>query len=311
MSDMIGSICLNPCIDRTVEIEEFTYGGMNRILSSREDGCGKGVNVALVARTLGMDAVCAGFLFAENGESIASRLRAAGAGEDCIWLPGKVRTNLKVFDRKNARITEINEAGAFIGEEGRARMVEKVRALAARCDTMVFTGSLPPGCPPDFYETLLNATAGQCRCVLDAEGEKLTCGMRAHPFLIKPNQYELELRVGRSLGTLSEIKEAAVQCAREGIAIVAVSMGGDGAMITDGEKSYFAPALKVPVRSTVGAGDSMVAGFLHGLSLGEDLAGVFARGVAAGTAAVMTEGTQLLARADYEKLLARVAIEEI
>ncbi len=307
---MIGCICLNPCIDRTVEIEEFTYGGMNRILSWREDGCGKGVNVALVARTLGMDSLCAGFLFEDNGALIAERLRAAGAGEECVWLPGKVRTNLKVFDRKNARITEINEAGAFIGEKEREKMVEKVRDLARRCDTLVFTGSLPPGCPADFYKTLIESAKG-CRCVLDAEGEKLTRGMEARPYLIKPNQYELELRVGRKLETLPEIKEAAMRCAREGIAVVAVSMGGDGALITDGETCYYAPVVPVKVRSTVGAGDSMVAGFLHGLSLGEDLAGVFRRGVAAGTAAVTTEGTQLMELEDYEAMLSRVAIEEI
>ena len=111
---MICAVCLNPCIDRTVEIDKFTYGGMNRILTSREDGCGKGVNVALVARELGMESACIGYLFEENGELISERLKEAGAQEDCIWLPGRVRTNMKVFDRENSRITEINESGAFI-----------------------------------------------------------------------------------------------------------------------------------------------------------------------------------------------------
>ena len=308
---MICAVCLNPCIDRTVEIEKFTYGGMNRILSSRSDGCGKGVNVALVARELGMESALIGFLFEDNGALIADRLSNAGVSEDCIWLPGQVRTNLKVFDRENARITEINEAGAFIGPEALESMAQKVRQYAEVCDTMVFTGSLPPGCPPDTYKTLIEATQGRCRCVLDAEGEKLTRGMEAHPFLIKPNQYELELRVGRSLPTLADIKQAALECVGEGIGIVAVSMGGDGAFITDGTTSLFAPIVPVTVRSTVGAGDSMVTGFLHGLKLGEDLYGVFRRGVAAGTAAVTTEGTQLLAREDYEALLDRVVIQEV
>ena len=308
---MICAVCLNPCIDRTVEIERFTYGGMNRILTSREDGCGKGVNVALVARELGMESACIGYLFEENGELISERLKEAGAQEDCIWLPGRVRTNMKVFDRENSRITEINESGAFISEKNRARMVELVLQWAALCDTMVFTGSLPPGCPPDFYRTLMEAVEGRCRCVLDAEGEKLTRGLEAKPFLIKPKQYELELRAGRELKSVQDIKRAALECIEEGVSIVAVSLGGDGAFITDGERSYFAPVVPVPVRSTVGAGDSMVTGFLHGLALGEDLPGVFRRGVAAGTAAVTTEGTQLLTRALYEEMLERVAIEEV
>ena len=102
-----------------------------------------------------------------------------------------------------------------------------------------------------------------------------------------------------------------MECVSEGVAIVAVSLGGDGAFITDGAHSYFAPVVPVKVRSTVGAGDSMVTGFLHGLALGEDLRGIFRRGVAAGTAAVTTEGTQLLTRALYEEMLERVVIEEV
>ena len=190
-------------------------------------------------------------------------------------------------------------------------MIEKVREYAGLSDIMVFTGSLPPGCPADFYKTLIEATEGKCRCVLDAEGEKLTRGMEAKPFLIKPNQYELELRVGRKLDSVQDIKEAALECVAEGIGIVAVSMGGDGAFITDGRESLFAPVLDVDVRSTVGAGDSMVTGFLHGIALGEGLAGIFRRGVAAGTAAVTTEGTQLMTKETYESLLGRVVIERV
>lgn len=308
---MICAVCLNPCIDRTVEIDQFTYAGMNRIRTSRQDGCGKGVNVALVSRQMGMESSCIGFLFEDNGDRIARRLIDAGAGEDCIWMPGKVRTNLKVFDRQNARITEINECGEHIDEQAQALIIEKVRQYAQICDTMVFTGSLPPGLPADFYRTLIEATEGKCRCVLDAEGEKLTQGMKAKPFLIKPNQYELELCVGRELPTIMDIKAAALECVRDGIAIVAVSLGGDGAFITDGNQSLFAPVIPVDVRSTVGAGDSMVTGFLHGLALGEDLGGMFKRGVAAGTAAVTTEGTQLLERAFYEELLGKVVIQEV
>ena len=307
---MIASVCLNPCIDRTVEIDSFVYGGLNRIRSARSDGCGKGVNVALVAREMGMEASVLGFLFEDNGRCIAERLENAGVGEDCIWLPGAVRTNLKVFDRAQRRVTEINEPGEPIPEEALTRMVDKVRAYAEIADTMVFTGSLPPGVPADFYRTLLEATQGKCRCVLDAEGEKLVRGLEAHPFLIKPNDYELGLLAGKPVETLEDVKEAALACCRGGVHLVAVSLGSRGAFLTDGVRCLFAPAVEVEVRSTVGAGDSMVAGFLHGLHLGEDLCGIFRRGVAAGTAAVTTEGTQLLRRDVYEAMLPRVEIRE-
>ena len=165
--------------------------------------------------------------------------------------------------------------------------------------------------PADFYRTLIEATAGRCRCVLDAEGEKLARGMEAKPFLIKPNEYEIGLCAGRPVEGLADVKQAALDCCGRGIELVAVSMGGDGAFLTDGKTCLYAPAVDVRVRSTVGAGDSMVAGFLHGLHLGEDLAGVFRRGVAAGTAAVTTEGTQLLTRKTYEEMLPRVEIREV
>ena len=101
-------------------------------------------------------------------------------------------------------------------------MIEKVREYAGLSDIMVFTGSLPPGCPADFYKTLIEAAEGKCRCVLDAEGEKLARGMEAKPFLIKPTQYEFELRVGRKLDSVQDIEEAALECVAEGIGIVAV-----------------------------------------------------------------------------------------
>ena len=118
---MICAVCLNPCIDRTVEIEEFTYAGMNRILTSRSDGCGKGVNVALASRELGMDSALIGYLYEDNGRRIADRLEDAGCAQDCIWLPGQVRTNLKIFDRKNKKITEVNESGERVSNDAQRR----------------------------------------------------------------------------------------------------------------------------------------------------------------------------------------------
>ena len=137
---MICAVCLNPCIDRTVEIEEFTYAGMNRILTSRSDGCGKGVNVALASRELGMDSALIGYLYEDNGRRIADRLEDAGCAQDCIWLPGQVRTNLKIFDRKNKKITEVNESGERVSNDAQQEMIEKVREYAGLSDLSVKEG---------------------------------------------------------------------------------------------------------------------------------------------------------------------------
>lgn len=212
--------------------------------ASRSDGCGKGVNVALVAREMGMEASVIGFLFEENGRCIAERLESAGAGEDCIWLPGAVRTNLKVFDRSTARITEINEPGEQIPEEALERMVQKVREYAEICDTMVFTGSLPPGVPADFYRTLIEATAGRCRCVLDAEGEKLAAAWRQSPSSSSPTSTRSACaRAGpwRALRTSSRPR---CDCCLGGGFEVGwpCPWGGNGAFLTDGKTCLYAPA---------------------------------------------------------------------
>ena len=150
-----------------------------------------------------------------------------------------------------------------------------------------------------------------CKCVLDAEGEALRLGLQARPNLIKPNRMELEMAVGRRLDSRSDVVKAAAELARSGIDWVAVSLGGAGALLTDGEKTLFAPALKVPVKSTVGAGDSMVAGMLSGLLAEAPMEEVLRRGVACAAASVMAEGTLLTDKATYKSLLGQIKIEGV
>ena len=309
---MITALCLNPCIDRTVEIAEFAYGGMNRILSSREDGSGKGVNVAIVTAKLGMRSQCVGFMYESNGHVITQRLEREGALGRFVHLPGAVRTNLKILDRSRGVITEVNESGAQVSVEQIEELTRLTLEYARASDYLVLTGSAPPGCPPGIYRDLIAALGGSgCRCVLDAEGEKLTLGITGAPYMVKPNQYELELAVGRKLNSVTEIRDAALRFIEKGVALVVVSMGGEGALITDGEQSLYAPGMKIPVRSTVGAGDSMVSGILHGLTEGCELAETFRRGVACASASVMTEGTQLVDAAQYRALLSGVEMRRV
>ena len=310
MSKIVG-VCLNPCIDRTVEIDAFVYGGMNRIRRARSDGSGKGVNVALAARALGHEAACVGLLNENGGAMVEERLKAAGVDCGFAKAKGEVRTNLKVFDRSSQRITEINESGK-VPEEAQLRQLEAlVDRYASWADVMVFTGSLPPGLPEEYYARLMAIAGGRCRCVLDAEGKKLLSGLALAPALIKPNSYELELVCGHKLESLEEIERAGRSLLGLGAGLVAVSMGADGAMLIGQEGSWYAPRVPVEVLSTVGAGDSMVVGLLHGLLQGLPLPKVLEMGVAAGTAAVVTEGTQLFDRAGFEAMLPRVHVERL
>jgi 1-phosphofructokinase len=310
--NMITAVCLNPCIDKMVKVDSFIVGGLNRILESTIDGSGKGVNVAIACQQIGCESACIGFLYDANGQIIQKRLESYQVITDFLWKMGEVRTNLKVADIKNGTYTEINEKGMAITEDQIEFIKSKVKEFASKSSIMVFTGSLPQGCPKDFYKVLIEiAKLEGTKCILDAEGEALLKGTDAIPYLIKPNIVELEQAIGLRLQSPMEVYNAALAFIDKGISIVAVSMGSEGAVITDGEKAYYAPIIPVEVRSTVGAGDSMVAGFCKAIEMGLPLKEMFRYGVAGATASVMTEGTQLIRFSDFEALLDRVVIQRI
>ncbi|MBQ8507722.1 MAG: 1-phosphofructokinase family hexose kinase [Clostridia bacterium] len=292
---MITSISLNPSIDRTLEVDSFTTGGLNRVKKQTDVAAGKGTNVALAAAALGERSECIGFMYQEGGRLFEERLANGGVGCDFLWCDGAVRVNVKVFDRARGEITELNQSGTPVTEQQLQQMTDLVLRHARETDFLVLTGSLPPACPADYYRTLAEAAAGEnCRVLLDADGDRLRAGIGAKPFLIKPNRYELELLTGRTLDTTAKLLDAAEECIEAGVGVVAVSMGGEGALITDGREAWRTPGLKIDVKSTVAAGDSMIAGLAAGFGRGYDLQHAFRLGVAAATARCATAPERII-----------------
>ena len=150
-----------------------------------------------------------------------------------------------------------------------------------------------------------------CRCVLDADGERLKYGLEAKPFMIKPNRYELEMMTGRTMNSLSDIRDAALKYVDMGVQIVAVSLGAEGAMITDGVKTLFAPRVNIEVKGTVGAGDAMVAGLAAGFMADYELEEVFRMGVACASTRCVTEGYKTIDKTVYRAFLDMVNIERV
>ena len=309
---MITSVSLNPSIDRTLTVDGFTPGGLNRVLSKSDVAAGKGINVALTVSGLGLDSECVGFMYRDSAPLFEKRLMMNSTPYDFIWCDGSVRTNIKVFDRAAGVITELNESGMTIEGAAFDEMVDLVVRHAENSDYLVLSGSLPPGCPADFYRTLINAVEGLgCHCVLDADGERLKYGLEAKPFMIKPNRYELEMMTGGPLNSLSDIRRAAMRYIDMGVRVVAVSLGADGAMITDGDDTLYAPRLNIEVKGTVGAGDAMVAGLAAGF-MGEcDLEQTFRMGVACASTRCVTEGYKTIDRTVYKAFLDMVNIERV
>ena len=309
---MITAVSLNPSIDRTLTVENFTAGGLNRVLSKSDVAAGKGINVALTVSSLGLDCECIGFMYRDSAPLFEKRLMLNSTAYDFIWCEGSARTNIKVFDRAAGVVTELNESGMTVGEEALSQMVEFVSQHAENSDFLILSGSVPPGCPQDYYRTLINAVEGLgCRCVLDADGERLRYGLEARPFMIKPNRSELEMIIGSELKSISDVKTAAMRYIDLGVQVVAVSLGVDGALITDGHTALFAPRMNIEVKGTVGAGDAMVAGLVAGYMGENDLEACFRMGVACASARCMTEGYKAIDRTVYKAFLDMVKIERV
>lgn len=307
---MITGVCLNPSFDKTVEVDALALGEVNRIRSVRVDMGGKGVNVAVVARRLGLDALCIGCMGEQGAQHFTRLMDEEGLPHRFLTVPGAVRTNLKVVSRDGKGVTELNEPGAPLSGKAMEDFFALAKEEAARSEYVVLTGSLPPGCPDNTYGELIRAMSGT-RCILDAGGPVLRLGAEAGPFLIKPNLAELEQALGAQLRTLRAIRDAALIFLRKGASHVVVSMGAMGAMYVSEARTLYAPALRVEARSTVGAGDAMVGGMLLGLQKSGDMAQAFRYGIAAGAASVMTEGTQLIHPEDFERLVSQVKVQEV
>ena len=309
---MITAVSLNPSIDRTLTVESFTPGGLNRIVARGDNAAGKGINVAVTVSGLGLDAECVGFMYRDSAPLFEKRLMLNSTPYDFIWCDGTVRTNIKVFDRSAGVVTELNESGRPIDESKLNEMVELVARHAENSDYLILSGSMPPGCPQDFYKTLINAVDGLgCRCVLDADGERLTQGLQAKPFMIKPNRAELEAMTGAKLDSIREIKAAALRYIDMGVQVAAVSLGEDGALITDGGTTLYAPRMNIEVKGTVGAGDAMVAGLTAGFMADSELEEAFRMGVACASARCMAESNKGIDKTVYKAFLDMVKIERV
>lgn len=309
---MITAVSLNPSIDRTIAVERFEKGGLNRIVSQVDAAAGKGVNVALAATVLGERAECIGFMFENGGKLFEERLKSGGADCDFLWCGGDVRVNMKVLDKTAGEITELNAPGTPVSRQQLDAMTQLVIRHARNSDYLVLSGSTPPGCPQDYYYTLAQAARNAgCRVILDADGEKLRLGLQAKPFLIKPNRYELELLTGRKLETIDTLLDAAMECIHSGVGVAAVSMGGEGSLITDGKSAWRAQGMRVEIRSTVAAGDSMIAGLAAGFSKDMPMDDVFRLGNAAAVARCITAPDRMIERDTVEALAEKAVLEKL
>lgn len=284
---MICTVTLNPSLDYTVELEQLQPGGLNRTRAESVRPGGKGLNVALMLNRLGQPVRALAFAAGYTGHMLAGQLADAGLPAELLWArEGMTRINVKV---KAGEETEINGRGPVLGPSHLEELASRL-AVLEEGDWVVLAGSLPAGLPDDTYARLLMPlTARGVRAVVDAEGAVLSAALTAHPFLIKPNRPELEALAGRALSTREELFDAARTLQEKGAANVLLSLGGEGAaLLTSSGERLFCPAPQGKAVDTVGAGDSMVAGFLSGWLTTGRWPEALRMGVAAGSASAFS-----------------------
>lgn len=268
----VVTITLNPAIDRTVTIPSFTAGAVNRVESVRSNPGGKGVNVSSALADNGHDVAVTGFLGRANAGAFEELFTQKKIADHFVRIAGQTRIGIKITDPVRGETTDINFPGPAPSEADVTMLLSQVAALEA--EWFVVAGSLPPGVDPGIYRDLVAQLRGRgSKVLLDASGESLPLALEARPSAIKPNIHEFEDYIGRALPNEKEVIAAARELVGRGIALVVVSMGKDGACFVTANEAVIAHPPEIEVKSTVGAGDAMVAGILSGqlqkLSLGE------------------------------------------
>jgi 1-phosphofructokinase len=267
----VVTVTINPAIDQTITIPNFMAGTVNRVVCSRIDAGGKGINVASFLSDFGQPATVTGFLGADNDGIFHRLFEQKGIEDRCIRIPGQTRIGIKISDEVLHQTTDINFPGLMPGPRDVETLFAILAELAARHDWFVLSGSIPHGVSPGIYEEMVRLLRGK-KVVLDTSGEGFRQALPAGLWLIKPNVAELGEYAGKPLTSPDEIVEQArTLMSNYAIHSVVISMGKEGAIFVEEDRLVWAMPPAVEVKSTVGAGDAMVAGIVAGKIRGFDL----------------------------------------
>ncbi len=302
---MAGIITLtpNPALDVSTKVEKLIPEEKLRCDEPVREPGGGGINVSRALKKLGSDSNAIFTAGGMVGDMYEKLLKKEGIGCCAYNVQGNMRENIMILDNSDNKLYRFNMPGGALKENEWKELLERIDDFAD-ADYIVASGSLPPGAPDDFYARLSKkATDKAIRLVLDTSGPALRETLKVGAYLIKPNKTELGQLVGRALKSVDEVKKAATEIIeKRNIEVVVVSMGSEGAILAtkDGVEKYAAP--QVEKKSSVGAGDSMVAGIVCKLAAGKDIQEAMRYGLACGSAAIMTPGSELLRKEDADRL---------
>jgi 6-phosphofructokinase 2 len=309
--NQIVTLTLNPAIDASCQVDEVGPVHKIRTFDERYDPGGGGINVARVIRELGGDAIAVYLAGGLTGQAFNNMVDAIGLEHRAVPISGDTRVAHTVYERASGQEYRFVPQGPEVHADEWQACLRELEVMDY--DYLVASGSLPNGVPEDFYAQVARVAAERsARLVLDTSGKPLKRALEAGVYLVKPNLRELETAIGRPLREPAEQEEAARQLIARGRAqIVTVSLGADGALLATGEDCYRLRAPRIRPRSAVGAGDSFLGAMTLGLAEGRPPQDAFALAVAAGTAAVLTMGTELCRREDVLRIYRQIRAEQV
>lgn len=312
---MILTVTLNPSVDYTMYVPRLHMHDANRVHRVEVDAGGKGLNVSRVAAQFDAPTLALGFSGGPSGNYVVSRMESEGVPTHFVRIQGETRSNFSVEESEvDAPPTTLNAKGPIIHAEEWEEFLYLYRANLANATWVVMAGSIPPGVATDAYAELTRLAHEVGRKVMvDADGEAMKLAMQAHPNLIKPNRDEAGRLLGRTLETLDEAVGAAHEILNqmEDHGSVILSLGRDGAILACEEGAWLVESPPIEPKSTVGSGDSMVAGYLSSILRGDTPDVALRWGAAAGAATATTDGTQLARRSVIELLYRDVHVHRL
>lgn len=307
---MILSVTLNPSVDHALFLEQLKIGDTNRVQRTERDAGGKGVNLSRVVAELGSHTLATGFLGGGPGDYIRGVLDRQGVSHCFVQVAEDTRINFSVEDRSENPPTTFNERGPTVHAEELEALVRKIEELLPDVRWMCVGGSLPPGVPADIYAKLIRlAHAKGVRVALDADGEPMKLGLDAGPDFVKPNAREASRLLGRPIENYEEAVLGAVEIRQRLMdagakdPLVVISMGEDGAVLAAATGCLRGVSPEIEARSTIGSGDSLIAGFLWALEDGKPLDEAFRWGLACGAATALTNGSEIARKPVIDELL--------
>lgn len=307
---MILCVNLSPCLETNIEVDSLAVGKMHKVISRHTYFTGKAMNVAVGLSRLGESALASGFMYEGNGRLFEHEMHKEGVTYKFVWNGGTMKEVYKFIDARSM-LTEVVDDASPIEKGKCVELINTVSDLSKNCKAVVLSGDLPESAPEDLMCKILEAVNPKAFKVVDTGVENLSKLLERGVDLIKPNLVELERALNVRITDKNSLSKACDEIIKRGARRLLVSLGSQGAVMCDGKKKLYCTSVHVPMNSTAGAGDAMVAGATKALCDGASSETILRCGVAAGTASVTTPDNISFLRDKYEEILNSLTVKEI